>query len=79
MQQHRQLSGCRNDGSLLPIGSTSLRQLQAPTPQVAIDPEWSQDVVRSLHQQRSQIRVAFLANMHLRLALSGVSPPRLQP
>ncbi len=36
------------------------RSLSAPT----------QDVVRSLHQQRSQIRIAFLADVHLWLTLT---------
>jgi hypothetical protein len=45
---------------------------------VAVDAERSQDVLRSLHQQRAQIRVALLADVHLRFALPGVSPARLQ-
>src|SRR5271169_1318524 len=36
-------------------------------------------MVRSLHQQRSQIRIAFLADVHLRLTLAGVPPSWLQP
>src|SRR5580704_351355 len=79
MQQHRQLSRGRHDGSLLPVPSTTLRQLQAPAPEIAVDTEWSQDVLGSLHQQRAQIRITFLADMQLRLALPGVSPSRLQP
>src|SRR5215467_6602101 len=78
MQQHRQLSGGRNDGSLLPVSSSSFRQLQTPAPEIAVDSEWSQDMLRSLHQQGSQIRIAFLADVHLRLTLPGVSASRLQ-
>jgi hypothetical protein len=50
MQQHRQFSCRRNNGSLLPASSTALRQLQSPAPEIAVDAEWSQDVLRSLHQ-----------------------------
>jgi len=35
-------------------------------------------MVRSLHQQRTQIRIAFLADVHLRLTLPRVPPSRLQ-
>ena len=57
MQQHRQLS-CRGDnGSLLPVSSTALRQFQSPASEITIDPERSQDMLRSLHQQRPQIRI----------------------
>jgi hypothetical protein len=35
-------------------------------------------VLRSLHQQGSQIRIAFLADVHLRLALSRFPASRLQ-
>jgi hypothetical protein len=30
-------------------------------------------VLRPLHEQRAQIGIAFLADIHLRLALTGVS------
>ena len=43
-----------------------------------IGTERSQDVLCPLHQQRSQIGIAFFADVHLRLALPGVSPPWLQ-
>jgi hypothetical protein len=35
-------------------------------------------VVRSLHQECLQVRIAFFADVHLRLALSRVTPSRLQ-
>src|SRR5437879_13893477 len=34
--------------------------------------------MRSLHQQRAQIQIAFLADVHLRFALSRVAPSWLQ-
>src|SRR5215467_6723308 len=78
MQQHRQLSGCGHEGSLLAVPATALRQLQAPAPEIAVDPEGSQDVLCPLHQQRAQIGIAFLADMQLRIALSRFPPSRLQ-
>jgi hypothetical protein len=58
----------------LPFFRRALRQLQPPAPQITIRSKPSQNVVRSLHQQRAQIRIAFLADVHLRFALPRVSP-----
>src|SRR5947209_4238168 len=77
MQQHGELSGRGNDGPLLPTFSAALGQLQPPAPQVTIRPERAQNVLCPLHQQRPQIGIAFLADVHLRLALPGVSSPWL--
>ena len=60
MQEDGQLSRGRNDGSLLPTLSAALGQLQSPTPEIAVDTEWPQDVLCSLHQPRAQIRITFL-------------------
>ena len=60
MQQHLQLSCRGHDRPLLSVSSTTLRQFQAPAPQITVDTERSQDMLRSLHQQGSQIRIAFL-------------------
>src|SRR6266566_7393934 len=78
MQQHRQLSGRGNDGSLLPALPTTLGQLQPPASQITVHTKRSQNVLCPLHQQRAQIGIAFLADVHLRLALSGVSSSGLQ-
>jgi len=64
MQQYRQLSCRGNDGPLLAAFSAALGQLQAPAPEITIDPERPQNMLCPLHQQGSQIRVAFLADMH---------------
>src|SRR5438045_9297286 len=69
-QSPRLLASCR---SFLHV-----RLVSDPTTQITVHPEWSQNVLRSLHQQRSQVGVAFLADMQLRLALSRVPAPRLQ-
>jgi hypothetical protein len=58
MQQHRQFSCRGHDGSLLAVSSTALRQFQSPASEITVDAEWSQDMLRSLHQQRPQIRIS---------------------
>src|SRR5579864_3163738 len=68
MQQPCQLSGGRHDGSLLPASSATLGQFQAPAPEITVHTERTQNVLRSLHQKRSQIGIAFFADMQLRLA-----------
>ncbi len=69
MQQHRQLSCGGDDRSLLPALSATFGQLQTPASQVTVDAKRSQDVLRPLHQQCSQIGVSFFADVHLRLLL----------
>src|SRR5580698_9702269 len=69
MEQHRQLSRSGHDGALLPASAAALGQLQPPTPQIAVHTKRSQNVLRSLHQQRPQVGIAFLADVQLRLAL----------
>ena len=76
MQQHCQLSCGRHDGSLLPAISATFGQFQAPAPEIAVHPERTQNVLGALHQQRAQIRIAFLADVQLRLALTRVSSSR---
>src|SRR5438270_2207971 len=53
MQQHRQLSCRSHDRSLLPALPAAFGQPQSPASQVAVNAEWSQDVLRSLYEQRS--------------------------
>jgi len=60
MQEDGQLSRGRNDGSLPPTLSAALGPLQSLTPEIAVDTEWPQDVLCSLHQPRAQIRITFL-------------------
>ena len=78
MQQHRELSCGGDDGSLLSALSATLGQFQSPASQVTVDAERPQDVLRSLHQQRSQIGVSLFADMQLRLAPPRVAPSWLQ-
>src|SRR6266481_1974145 len=72
MQQDRQLSRRSNDRSFLPVLSATLGQLQAPPSQITARSKRTQNVVPSLYQQRSQIRIAFFADVHLRFTLSRV-------
>ena len=66
------------DDRSLPALPAAFGQPQSPASQVTVDAERSQDVLRSLPQQRSQIGIAFFADMQLRLAPSRVAPSRLQ-
>ena len=59
MQQHRQLSRSRHDRSLLAVSPTTFGQFQAPAPQITVGTKRTQNVLRSLHQQSPQIRIAF--------------------
>ena len=61
MQQHCQLSGRGHNRSLLSVSSATLRQFQSPASEITVDAEGSQNVLRSLHQQRPQIGIALLA------------------
>ena len=49
-----------------------------PASEIAVHTKRSQNVLCSLHQQSSHVRVPFFADMHLGLALAGVSASRLQ-
>ena len=60
MQQNCEFARGRNDGSLLSVLSTALGQLQAPAPQITVHTERAQNMLCPLHQQGSQIRIAFL-------------------
>ena len=70
MQQHCQLSCRGHNRSLLTVSSTALRQFQSPAPEITVGTEWSQDMLRSLHQQRPQIRISLFTDVQLRFALS---------
>src|SRR5271169_6234479 len=52
--------------------------VSSPAPEVTVQTERTQNVLRSLHQQRPQIGIAFFADVHLWLALPRVSSSRLQ-
>src|ERR1700730_9857020 len=78
MQQHCQLSRGSDDGPLLAAFPSTLGQLQSPTPEIAVHTKRTQNVLRSLHEQSWQVGIAFFADVHLRLALTGVSSSWLQ-
>src|SRR5260370_941516 len=78
MQQHCQLSCGGDHGSFLSVLPATFRPFQPPAPQVAVRSQRTQDVMRPLPQQCSQIRSAFPSDVHLRFALPGVSPSPVQ-
>src|ERR1700679_1145670 len=78
MQQDGQFTGARYHCAFLPTFASVPSQLHAPSAQVAVDSPGAENVVRSLHQECSQVRIALFADVHLRLALSRVTPSRLE-
>ena len=58
MQRHRQFASGGDDGSLLSTLAATLSQPQSPSSQIAVSPKLPEDVLRPLHQQRSQIGIA---------------------
>src|SRR5580700_3873436 len=69
MQQHCQLTSRRNDGAFLSRLAAALGQFQTPSSQIAVSSKRAKYVVCPLHEQRSQVRIALFADVHLRLAL----------
>src|SRR5579864_3786829 len=55
-----------------------LSQVQAPSLQIRIRSPAADDVVRSLHQHRPQVRVTLLGDSQLRLALPRIAATRSQ-
>ena len=78
MQQVGPFTGDRYHCAFLPAFASVPSQLHAPSAQVAVDSSGAENVVRSLHQECSQVRIALFADVHLRLALSRVTPSRLE-
>src|SRR5215831_4530900 len=79
MQQDAQFSCNSHNCFLLSAFATTFGQAQAPTFQVGIGSATADDVVRSLHQHRPQIRIAFLRDSQLRLTLARIAAPWPQP
>jgi len=76
VQQDGQFAGHRDDGSLFAALAAGRGQLQAPAAQGRVGAEAAQDILRRLHQQAAQVRVAGLGDAPLRvgfarLALAG--------
>ena len=70
MKQNRQATRYRHKRALLRILSSTLHQFQTPAPEITVFAKWTENIVRSLHHQRSQICVTFFADVQLRLALA---------
>src|SRR5215472_316296 len=78
MKQDSSFSRNRHNRSFLATLSAMFSQVQAPSLQISIRSPPADDVVRSLHQQRPQVRVALLGDSQLRLALPRIAAPRPQ-
>jgi hypothetical protein len=65
MQQDGRFTGDRCHCAFLPAFASVLSQLHAPSTQVAVDSPGAENVVRGLHQECSQVRIALFADVHL--------------
>ena len=78
VQQYRQLSShCHHRPLLCSSRPVLLRQLQTPSPQIAVFSKRSDDVVCTVHQQSPQSFIAGLRDSQLRILLSRL--PLLRP
>src|SRR5271163_573764 len=78
VEDYCQLPGHSDDGSLLAERRTTCGECQSPSPQVTISSEWSENMMSTLNEQRTKIRIAFLRDVQLRLRASRVAACRLQ-
>ena len=69
MQQDGQPARDCDHGAFLPAFASVPSQLHAPSAQVAVDSSGAENVVRSLHQECSQVRIALYATRRLHLVL----------
>ena len=67
MQQNSKLTCDRNDRSVARLLATTQPQAQAPPAQRGVLSPWSEDMVRALDQERSQVDVASLRDAQLRV------------
>jgi hypothetical protein len=72
MKQNSQLTSQAHYSSFLSILPTPLGYLQAPTTQIAVLTEGTQDVVGTVHEESAKIAVASLGDMKLRIVLTGL-------
>jgi hypothetical protein len=63
VKQYGQLPCYRHDRPFFGIRPSSFSQLQSPAPQITVFSKACQNVVRALHQHRSLITVALLADV----------------
>lgn len=77
--QHGQLPGDCGGCPLLRILAAARGDLFAMSTQIAVRPEWTQDVVRRTHQQTPAERIARFRNAQLRLETAALIQTRHQP
>jgi hypothetical protein len=70
MEQDGQLASNGNHGLVLGLFTSAFRQMQSPSPEGRVFSFWSEDVVRALDQQASQVDVARLRDAELRISIS---------
>lgn len=73
MQQNGELARHGDDGAFLGRLAAAAGEREAMSPQVAVGAEGSEDVVRRLHEQLAQEGVAFLGDVHLRVAIARLA------
>ena len=78
MQQNCQFAGHGHDGLVLRLFASPGCKMKSPLSQRRVSTMWSQNVVRALDQQTSQIRVASLGDAELRIAFTGLAAFRSQ-
>src|SRR6202007_3094709 len=78
MKQHGKLACNGDDRPSLSSLASMFSQLQSPSAQIGVLSERTQDVLCSLYQHHAQIRISLPGDMHLWLALPGVSSAWLQ-
>ena len=76
MEQDGQLPGDGDDSSPFCVFPSSFSQLQAPTAQVAVGTERTQDVLGGSDEQAAQISVSGLRDAQLRIATSRLISTR---
>jgi hypothetical protein len=72
MKQNSKLSGYGYHGSLFGVLSTAFSKLQAPTAQVAVRTEGTQDILGGRDEQTTQIGIARLGDTQLGIVIAGL-------
>ena len=79
VEKNSKFAGDRYNGSLLTIFSTSLEHSSTPAFEVTVRAKTSQQILRTLNQQRAELFVAGLADSQLLLDRAGLVATWRQP
>ena len=74
VEQNSKLSGNGNDSSLFSVLASPFGQLQAPTSQVTVRSEGTEDVLGGGDEQATQEFIASLGDSQLRVMVAGLIP-----